>query len=106
MKIEIKKSFILFGVLTLLLAAIFFLFPINLFDGEIVYQNGLQELTVERPLSLSYFIGIGFDEEDMIGVLDYYLTYKGVMMAFIFIIGFPALFAYRMYLRATKNQDK
>ena len=91
-----------FLALTLLFALIFFLLPINLFDGVIVLKNGLQEISVDRQLSLSYFIGIGYETSEMEGVVDFYLTKKGFMMAFIFILGFPGLFAYRMYLRSTK----
>jgi len=84
-----------------LLAAIFFLFPINLFDGVIVLENGIQTIEKEVPLSLSYFIGMGYEPEDMVGIKEFYLTWKGIFMAFIFIFGFPALLAYRFYLKAS-----
>ena len=99
MKQELRKPLILFFGAALLLAAIFFLFPINLFDGVIIEQRGLQEIVHERPLSLSYFIGIGYDSEDMEFIKDFYLTGKGIAMTFIFILGFPALLAYRFYLK-------
>lgn len=89
--------------ISLLLALVFFLLPINLFDGQIIVQRGLQEITIDRPLSLSYFIGIGYDNGDLDGVVDFYLTTKGKIMAFIFLFGFPALFSYRIYLRLTKS---
>lgn len=103
MKSEYKKPLAYFIALTLLFALIFFLLPINLFDGVIVLQDGLQEISVERQISLSYFIGIGYDVSEMDGVVDFYLTKQGFMMAFIFILGFPGLFAYRMYLRSSKS---
>jgi hypothetical protein len=95
----LKKPVIIFLGSTLLLLVIFFLFPINLFDGVIVEQRGIQEFVHERPLSLSYFIGIGYDPEDMEFVKDFYLTGKGYFMAFIFTIGLPLLLAYRIYLK-------
>lgn len=85
------------------MAAIFFLFPINFFDGAIVLENGIQTMTVERPLSLSYFIGLGYDEQDMDIVRDFYLKPKGWFMAFVFIVGIPALVAYRFYLARLKR---
>jgi hypothetical protein len=95
----LKKPVIIFLGSTILLLVIFFLFPINLFDGVIVEQRGIQEFVHERPLSLSYFIGIGYDPEDMEFVKDFYLTGKGYFMAFIFTIGLPLLLAYRIYLK-------
>jgi len=105
MKKSIRKPIIIFFVTSLLLATIFFLFPINIFDGVVVESSGLQEIKSERPLSLSYFIGLGYDEADMEFIKDFYLTTKGKVLAIIFIFGFPGLFAYRMYLRDSK-EDK
>ena len=82
-----------------MLLAVFFLLPINLFDGVIIEKHGLQEIVHERPLSLSYFIGIGYDPKDMEYIEDLYLTGKGIAMAFIFILGLPSLLAYRVYLK-------
>lgn len=95
-----KKVIILFLGLSFLLAAIFFLFPINLFDGVIIEKHGLQRIVHERPLSLSYFIGLGYEESDMEFIEDFYLTGKGIFMAFVFILGLPALLAYRVYLKS------
>lgn len=104
MSVRLKKPLILFLGLTLLLTGIFFLFPINLFDGKIIEQRGLQEIVHERPLSLSYFIGLGYDQEDMEYIKDFYLTGKGYAMAFIFTLGFPFLLAYRVYLKQNATQ--
>lgn len=76
------------------------LFPINLFSGEIILQNGLVEVTEQAPLSLSYFIGMGLNEGDLDNVKDFYLLTKGWITAFIFVICIPALIAYRFYLKA------
>ena len=75
-----------------------FLFPINLFSGMIVFGK----LGVEKdvPLSLSYFIGLGYDPSDLksMGVTDFYLTVQGKILAFIFLLGIPSLLAYSAYL--------
>ena len=98
----LKKPLFIFIALSSILAIVFFAFPINLFDGVIVYKSNMQEMIIERPLSLSYFIGIGFDEADMVKVEDFYLTLKGKVMAVIYIFGFPALLSYRIHLRNNK----
>lgn len=99
-----KKIWVIFATTSLVLAAIFFLFPINLFDGVIIEQRGELELRHQRPLSLSYFIGMGYDESDMEFIKDFYLTTKGVFMAVVFILGLPALLAYRIHLKS-KSAD-
>ncbi len=99
-----KNPIVLFFSLAMILALIFFLLPINLFDGEIVYKEAHREYTVQAPLSLSYFIGIGYEEADMVTVKTFYLTAKGILMAFIFILGLPAILAYRMYLKSTSKK--
>lgn len=93
----------IFIVTVLILGLAFFLFPINLFDGKIVYQEGIKEYTLDAPLSLSYFVGLGYDEADMVNIKSFYLTTKGIIMACIFILGFPALLAFRIHLRNTKQ---
>ena len=75
----------------------------NLFDGQIHYVEPQREYTVDTPMSLSYFIGLGYEEADMQYVESFHLTAKGWIMAVLFIFGFPALFAYRMYMRAKKS---
>lgn len=97
-----KKPILIFMATSLLLLALFFLFPINLFDGEIVIVEEHREYIVQAPLSLSNFIGIGYNQEDMIDVKTFYLTVKGSVMAIIFTIGIPALLAYRIHIRNNK----
>lgn len=98
MKYLAKRPIILFLVLVIILNVIFFLFPINLFEGEIIVQNGLSNFKEVRPLSLSYFIGFGYDPSDMIGIKDFYLLPKGYLTAFLLIFCLPALIAYRVSL--------
>ena len=99
-----KKPIVLFFALSFILALVFFLFPINLFDGVIVYKEGLTEFEIDAALSLSYFIGLGYDSQDMVNVETFYLTTKGIVMAFLFILGFPAILAYRMHLKQSSKK--
>lgn len=99
-----KKPILLFVSTSLLLLLIFLLFPINLFDGVIEYEEPLRSYSVEAPLSLSYFIGIGYEEADMQYVRDFYLTAKGWMLAFIVIVGLPGLLAFRLSLSRNKKE--
>ena len=94
-----KNPIVLFFSLSLLLAIIFFTLPINVFDGVVEYEEAYRTYTLEQPLSLSYFIGIGYDEADMADVKSFHLTVKGITMAVIFILGLPGLLAYRVHLR-------
>jgi hypothetical protein len=77
--------------------------PINLFDGEIVQQQGTTDITIQAPLSLSYFVGLGYSKEDMLGIKDFYLLPKGYAVAFIVLIGIPGLIAYRVNLSKKKE---
>jgi hypothetical protein len=97
-----RRALAIFFGTSLGLALLFFLFPINLFDGVIVYKDGIREINENANLSLSYFIGVGYDEADMAQIQDFYLTVKGKIIAFIFIFGFPGVLAYRSYLKRTK----
>ena len=105
MKEFFKKPLNLFLLLSFVLAAIFFLLPLNLFDGVIEYEEGIRSFKEETPLSLSYFIGLGYEESDMEFVKDFYLTTKGVVMAFIFILGVPGIISYRVHLGAKKTTE-
>ncbi|MES2798705.1 MAG: hypothetical protein V4638_01695 [Bacteroidota bacterium] len=85
-------------VLTFLLINIpLWVFAINFFPGEIVYEEGLATNKVEAPLSLSYFIGLGYEDADMVGIKDFYLTFKGTALAVCMCIGFPAILAGRVW---------
>ncbi len=87
-----------FLLVFLIISIPLFLFPINLFPGSIV----IGKLGVEKevPLSLSYFIGIGYNPQDLedLGITDFYLTWKGKMIAFLFLFGLPGILAFRAYL--------
>jgi hypothetical protein len=89
-------SFILIGGVLILVSP-------NLFEGEIVYAHNGKKYTLEAPLSLAYFVGLGYQESEMVGVVDFYLTRRGYMLAASLLLGFPTLLAYRSFL-AKKNK--
>ena len=81
-----------------------FLFPINLFKGEIIEKTPVNELPLPakpKKLSLSYFIGIGYDPSDMSNIKDFYLLAEGYFFAAVLLIGIPGLLAYRVSLNKT-----
>lgn len=98
-----SQPFILFAVLVVLISFPLFVFPINLFPGEIVLDTGVGQSTVAAPLSLAYFLGLGYAQEDMVGVVDFYLLPQGVALAFILTIGVPSVFAYRLHVKKKGN---
>jgi hypothetical protein len=99
MQVRTKKAVLTFLFIAVAISLPLCLFPINLFEGEIVMSNGLQELKTQAPLSLSYFFGLGYDEADMVGIDRFYLLPKGYFTLILFLIGIPGIFAYRVYLK-------
>ena len=92
-----KKIYLIFVIAFLTIATPLFLFPINLFRGQIIYEQVPE--AIDCHLSLSYFVGLGYEIEDMKGVESFYLTIEGYLLAFSILIGFPFLLAYRSYLK-------
>ena len=78
-----------------------FLFPINLFKGEIIEKTPVNALPIPAKLSLSYFIGIGYDPSDMSNIKDFYLLAEGYFFAAVLLIGIPGILAYRVSLNKT-----
>lgn len=72
--------------------------PINIFEGEIVYKNGLVSFKEQRPVSLYFISGLEYQNQTLKGIKDYYLLPKGIITAFLFIFCLPALISYRYYL--------
>lgn len=103
MNFKIKKPLDVFIISLLAIGVPLFLFPINLFPGEIVSLINETEHITEAPLSLSYFIGLGYETEDMASIKDFYLTARGYALAGCLLIGIPFLIAYRV---STKNKMK
>ena len=105
MKEKLNNPWFVFPLGVIIASCIFFLFPINLFDGEIVFQIGMKTWKEKANISLSYFLGIGAGKEQLetLGVVDFYLLPKGYILALIVIVGLPGLWAYRVYLRGNKK---
>ena len=99
-----RKPLVVFIAVVLFLAAVFFLIPINLFDGEIVFNVNGVTFTEKAKLSLSYFIGIGASEEQTKDVVDFYLLPMGYFFVFLFLIALPALIAYRVHIANLKDR--
>ncbi|MDB3905121.1 hypothetical protein N9335_01440 [Crocinitomicaceae bacterium] len=99
-----KNSILAFFVSFVVIGGVLFFFPINLFSGEIVENSSGISKTISAPLSLSYFIGVGFQESEMDDVEDFYLTGEGYAMVFCFLFGLPFLIAFRIYLHS-KNKS-
>lgn len=106
MKYFLNNPIALFFALAFLIALPLFLLPINLFPGEIVIVRNLVEVTEQAPLSLSYFIGVGYNEADMTDIKDFYLHTQGYILAAIFILGIPFLAAFRVYLGIKTRAQK
>lgn len=88
----------LFIIAALVIALPLFLFPINLFNGEIILKMPINAMPIQAKLSLSYFVGMGYAENEMENVKEFYLTAEGYFFAAVLIIGFPGLLAYRVSL--------
>jgi hypothetical protein len=99
MRTQLKKPLVIFLLSSLLIALPLFLLPINLFKGEIVIEQALVEQKIAAPLSLSYFIGIGYDQKDMVNVKDFYLLKDGIVLAVLVLFGIPSIIAYRFHLK-------
>lgn len=99
MKPSLKRPLIVFFATVLVIAIILCGFPINLFDGVTIYQQGNGTVAVPMKMSLSYFFPWGIDESDMQGVIEFYLIGKGYAVMFVVLIGLPGLVAYRSFLK-------
>ena len=92
----LRKPTVSFFVAMISIAAILFLIPISLFDGEVLFSH----TSTWQPLklSLSYFIGIGVSQEDLAGVEDFRLVGMGYILAVLLLFAFPLLIAYRVHI--------
>jgi hypothetical protein len=103
MKEIIRKPAAVFVLTLILVSTILFIFPINLFDGEVVFSANGSEFTRPMKMSLSYFIGLGISKEDLVGVKDFHLVGMGYFMVFLMLGALPTLIAYRVWIG---NQPK
>jgi len=95
----LNRPFLAFFLSFFLIGGVFFLLPINLFSGKIVENSTGVSKTISAPLSLSYFLGFGYDEKDMENVQDFYLTSEGYALAICLLFGIPFLVALRIHYR-------
>jgi hypothetical protein len=102
-KALLLKPWFVFTFSLILIGGTLILLSPNLFEGEIVYSQNGKRYVLEAPLSLAYFVGLGYQDSEMEGVVDFYLTRRGYMLAFSLVLGFPLLLAYRSFL-AKKNK--
>ena len=103
MKQFLLKPLHIFLIGVILIGLPLFLFPINLFDGEIVYKSGISTMVEPRPLSLHFVSGLEYGKNLPKEIDDYYLTPKGYVFAVLFILGIPALIAYRIKIGKKKK---
>ncbi|MBI2258626.1 MAG: hypothetical protein HYU67_06975 [Flavobacteriia bacterium] len=93
----------LFALFIGIVALILFLFPINLFEGEIVFELNGNRFTENAKLSLSYFIGIGASASETKDVVDFNLLPLGFLNVFFLLFCLPLLISYRFYLNDLKK---
>jgi hypothetical protein len=99
-----KKYVLIALIISIVVAAILFFIPINLFEGEIVFNTNGINVPVKAKLSLSYFIGIGAGPEETKDVVDFYLKPLGYFNAFLLLMALPSLISYRIYLLQEKKK--
>lgn len=105
----LRKPVIVFFLTMIGLSAVFFLIPINIFDGEYTFKvNGIT-FSEEAKMSLSYFVGVGVNPEDLKDVVGFRLLPMGYFLVFLMLIAFPILIAYRVHvanqLEAQKEKE-
>jgi hypothetical protein len=94
----LKNPWAVFALTFLVFAVPLFFFNISIFDGEIIVMQGPEEIALPIKLSLSYFIGVGINPEDLKDIQGFHLVSKGYFLAACLLIGFPSLMAYRSYI--------
>ena len=106
LKQYLLKPWFVFVLSFLSIALLLIFISPNLFEGEIVYERGGKQYILQAPLSLAYFLGMGYEPSEMTEVVDFYLTKRGYMLAFSLLFGFPILFAYRSLLEKRNRENK
>ena len=102
----LSKPIVVYFLATIILSAIFFLIPINIFDGVYTFKvNGIT-FAAEAKMSLSYFIGIGAGPGELKDVVSYELLPMGYLLVFLFLVALPILIAYRVNLANIQREKK
>lgn len=104
---RIKNPWLVFVLVSALIALPLFFspVPINLFKGEIVLTENGKEVKVQAPLSMGYFIGVGYDEKDMQNIKSFHLVNEGYFFVFLMFVGIPGILAYRVSLANRNERD-
>lgn len=100
----LKNPLTVFALTFVFFAVPLFFFNISIFDGEIIVMQGTKEIGLPIKLSLSYFIGVGINPEDLKDIEGFHLVSKGYFLAACLLIGFPSLMAYRSYISKRVEQ--
>ena len=107
MNISFLKSPRVIFVISFVLMVIISLIPqIELYECHFYYSDGVQELDFKKNMSLSYFLGYGYDMEALSLYQTIDFTWKGKLMFFLLLLGFPLLVSYRFALRNKLNNQK
>ncbi|MEN9421137.1 MAG: hypothetical protein RLZZ107_611, partial [Bacteroidota bacterium] len=61
LKQNLLKPWFVFVLSFLSIALLLIFISPNLFEGEIVYERGGKQYVLQAPLSLAYFLGMGYD---------------------------------------------
>jgi energy-converting hydrogenase Eha subunit F len=93
-----RKPYFVFAVSLVVLAVVFLLIPVPLFDGEVIFNNGISEWTVQTKMTLAQVLKIGVNEAELVDVKAYYPILQGYVLLALMLIGFPALVAYRFHI--------
>ena len=93
-----RKPYFVFGACLLVLLVVFLLVPLALFDGEVIFNNGISEWKVQTKMTLSQVLRIGVGENELQDVKAYYPILQGYVLLVLMFIGFPALLAYRFHI--------
>lgn len=106
MKSIFRKPAVVFLTAFLVLSAIFFLIPVNVFDAEYIYNvNGITAVR-QSQVSLSYFIGISESPQPVQYLVSVRLLPMGYFMVFLFLVALPLLIAYRVKLANQNDNDR
>lgn len=99
-----KRSLVIFTLSFIAIVCLLFFAPIELFDGEIHYKQGLQDFVIDKKMTLSEGLGFGLRQKDLEGVESYGLKTVGYLFVFLFTLALPALITYRLHLQYEKKK--
>lgn len=101
-----RKPWFIFFACVLVITLVFYFIPLALFDGEVIFNNGINEWKVPTKLTLKQITGIGISEAELQDVKTYYLVSQGYILLLLMFIGFPTLLAYRFHILNKVEKEK